>query len=154
MVIKAVNTPGASLGDHVAVEFKPGAIGRSLALLVGIPGCGLLLGSLIGLIFRQRFEAAPVTIYLFALTGLLAGIGFSVAAYRRISAGFQPSISHIVASGTAAAEPAGSIDPVCRKKLNGRRAVARLEYRGRTFHFCRPDCLEAFVKGPQKYVPP
>ena len=45
----------------------------------------------------------------------------------------------------------GATDPVCRMKVDRRRAVTR-EFGGQTFYFCSNHCLHAFETNPRGYV--
>jgi Cu+-exporting ATPase len=43
-------------------------------------------------------------------------------------------------------------DPVCGMEIDERTAAGRSEYNGKTYYFCAPGCLRAFVNEPEKYV--
>jgi YHS domain-containing protein len=44
------------------------------------------------------------------------------------------------------------IDPVCRMRVNRLFAPVQMEYGGRTYYFCIPECKEKFAANPQKYL--
>ena len=43
-------------------------------------------------------------------------------------------------------------DPVCGMTVDTATAAARLEYRGTTYYFCNPRCLERFRAEPERYL--
>jgi Cu+-exporting ATPase len=44
------------------------------------------------------------------------------------------------------------IDPVCKMEIDPKTAVAKEEYKGKTYYFCARMCAEKFKKEPSKYV--
>ena len=46
------------------------------------------------------------------------------------------------------------IDPVCKMKVEGKKAAATSDYKGKKYYFCAPGCKEAFVQNPEKYLRP
>jgi YHS domain-containing protein len=44
-------------------------------------------------------------------------------------------------------------DPVCGMKVNKAFAPAQMEYRGRTYYFCIPECRARFADNPERYLP-
>jgi len=44
------------------------------------------------------------------------------------------------------------IDPVCGMKVNPETAAGSFEYKGETYYFCNPHCLEKFRADPEKYL--
>jgi Cu+-exporting ATPase len=51
--------------------------------------------------------------------------------------------------------PAGEVlDPVCLMTFSPEDAAAQTEYRGKTYYFCNPHCLEEFTRDPEKYLDP
>ena len=153
LLVKVVNTTNASVGDLVSVWFKPGAMTKSLTMLLGIPSFGLLLGIVIGLALQQAFGFQPSVVYFTASTGLFVGIVSSIVTYRRISAEIQPFVSHIISAGSQSSALFKAVDPVCKREMGSIRADAKLEYLGNTYYFCKSDCLKAFIKSPDRYVP-
>jgi len=45
-----------------------------------------------------------------------------------------------------------AIDPVCKMKVEEKKAAATAEYKGKTYYFCAPGCKKAFVANPEKYL--
>lgn len=45
------------------------------------------------------------------------------------------------------------IDPVCMMRTNDKEAYIPYEYKGATYYFCNPGCLEKFKKNPEMYLP-
>ena len=43
-------------------------------------------------------------------------------------------------------------DPVCGMDVDPKTAVAKSEYKGKTYYFCAPGCKNAFDKNPEKYL--
>jgi Cu+-exporting ATPase len=43
-------------------------------------------------------------------------------------------------------------DPVCGRTVIEARSAARSRYRGKTYHFCGPICLDAFERDPESYI--
>ena len=44
------------------------------------------------------------------------------------------------------------VDPVCMMRTSDRDAFTPYEYRGTTYYFCNPGCLEKFKKDPETYI--
>src|SRR5262245_4919633 len=53
---------------------------------------------------------------------------------------------------TAPAAVAEAIDPVCGMTVDPHDAAGSAEYRGRTYYFCNPSCLERFTESPETFV--
>ena len=45
-----------------------------------------------------------------------------------------------------------AIDPVCKMKIEGDKAAATSEYKGKTYYFCSAGCKTSFDKEPEKYL--
>jgi YHS domain-containing protein len=43
------------------------------------------------------------------------------------------------------------IDPVCKMEVDTGKALNK-EYKDKTYYFCSKGCLDAFSKGPAKYI--
>src|SRR5687768_4721039 len=43
-------------------------------------------------------------------------------------------------------------DPVCDMEIESHEAVGTYEFEGTTYYFCAPNCLDAFVANPSRYV--
>jgi Cu+-exporting ATPase len=64
--------------------------------------------------------------------------------------------SHGAPHAHAGESPAGSevLDPVCGMTIDRADSVGEHEYRGKTYYFCNPHCLEQFRADPGRYVDP
>ncbi len=45
-----------------------------------------------------------------------------------------------------------AIDPVCKMKVDEKKAKFTSNYQGRTLYFCAPGCKKAFEASPDKYL--
>jgi len=45
-----------------------------------------------------------------------------------------------------------AIDPICKMKVDEKKAAATSEYKGKKYYFCAPGCKRAFDQNPEKYV--
>ena len=45
-----------------------------------------------------------------------------------------------------------AIDPVCKMKVDEKKAPATSDYRGKKYYFCAPGCKRAFDQNPEKYI--
>lgn len=45
-----------------------------------------------------------------------------------------------------------SIDPVCGMSVEIKPDALRHDYKGKTYYFCNPHCLESFKKNPEKFL--
>src|SRR3989441_11847184 len=45
-------------------------------------------------------------------------------------------------------------DPVCHMQVMPETAAARYEYKGKTYYFCNPRCLERFKANPEQFLVP
>jgi len=43
-------------------------------------------------------------------------------------------------------------DPVCRMKVDEKKAAVTSKHRGKTYYFCAPGCKKAFNENPEKYL--
>jgi len=43
-------------------------------------------------------------------------------------------------------------DPVCGMEVKENEAAATSSYKGTTYYFCAPGCLNEFVRNPEKYL--
>src|ERR1051326_8803820 len=43
-------------------------------------------------------------------------------------------------------------DPVCHMQVMPETAAARYDYKGKTYYFCNPHCLERFRADPEKFL--
>ena len=90
---------GARVGDYVSVKFKPGAIAKSVGILLGIPLLGLVAGALIGTGLHERHTASPASAFIAGTTCFALAVLIAVLAYRRIFADIQPFIDRVIATG-------------------------------------------------------
>jgi Cu+-exporting ATPase len=47
---------------------------------------------------------------------------------------------------------ASEIDPVCGMAVNPETAAGQFEYKGKTYYFCNPHCLNKFQSNPESYL--
>src|SRR5881409_2394191 len=45
-------------------------------------------------------------------------------------------------------------DPVCHMQVMPETAAARYDYKGTTYYFCNPRCLERFKANPEQFLGP
>jgi Cu+-exporting ATPase len=45
-------------------------------------------------------------------------------------------------------------DPVCGMTVTASDAAGSYEYKGTTYYFCAPGCMNSFRKDPEKYLGP
>ena len=57
-----------------------------------------------------------------------------------------------VATSSPAPAAAEAIDPVCGMTVDPAHAAGQYEYRGQTYYFCNPGCLEKFKQDPEHYL--
>src|SRR5262245_12651524 len=64
--------------------------------------------------------------------------------------------SHAAPHTDAGDSQAGSdvVDPVCGMTIDRADSVGEHEYRGTTYYFCNPHCLEQFRADPERYLDP
>lgn len=43
-------------------------------------------------------------------------------------------------------------DPVCGKRVNRNKAHIEIEYQGKRYYLCCPQCQSTFERNPRKYV--
>ena len=43
-------------------------------------------------------------------------------------------------------------DPVCKMVIDDKNAVAKYDYKGKTYYFCAKGCKDKFEKEPEKYL--
>ena len=46
------------------------------------------------------------------------------------------------------------VDPVCGMEVEAETAAGTAEYRGTTYYFCNPVCVERFNSDPEQYLHP
>lgn len=62
--------------------------------------------------------------------------------------------SHEHMSGTFQEKPNTVLDPVCGMYVDPQKARGLAEYKGKTYYFCSPRCVERFRAEPEKYLAP
>ncbi len=45
-----------------------------------------------------------------------------------------------------------ALDPVCGMEVDEKSAVAKSEYKGKTYYFCATGCKKAFDQNPDLYI--
>ena len=152
VIVRALNSVGASVGDLVSISHKPGALLKSITIFLVIPVMGLITGLVISAILNQRNTGGVSVTAILAAAGLLVGIAISVLTYRRVSADIQPFISQVIRTGLEIPSSLRVMDPVCQMAVDPAMAVGRMSYRGKTYYFCGKGCLDAFMKNPGKFA--
>jgi len=151
LAVKVENRAGAREGDYVAVLFKPGAVLKSVLILLGIPFIGILAGAMTGTALNERSLVSPNEAFLAGVACFGVAVFAAVLIYRGIASELQPFVDRILSHGSVQRAFAG-VDPVCGSPVDPLNAAAKIDYEGRTYHFCKAGCLEAFVKEPRRYV--
>ena len=62
--------------------------------------------------------------------------------------------SHEQMAGTFQEKPNTVLDPVCGMYVDPQKARGSAEYKGKTYYFCSPRCVERFKAEPEKYLAP
>ncbi|HEY4485881.1 MAG TPA: YHS domain-containing protein, partial [Nitrospiria bacterium] len=60
--------------------------------------------------------------------------------------------SHTTAAHPHEAEAKTVTDPVCRMEIRPEDAAGTHGYKGKTYYFCNPSCLERFRESPDQYL--
>ncbi|HIH78596.1 MAG TPA: YHS domain-containing protein [Halobacteria archaeon] len=45
-----------------------------------------------------------------------------------------------------------AVDPVCKMKVDDKKAKYISEYKGKKYFFCAPGCKKLFDESPEKYI--
>jgi YHS domain-containing protein/positive regulator of sigma E activity len=151
LVMKVENRAGASVGDHVSVVFKAGAVLKSLLVFIGFPFLGILTGLIAGNTLTGKPGVTPQHAFFLGVACFALSVIVAALVYRGIASQLKPFADRILATGVGAKVPPG-VDPVCGRAVKPLGAAARIEYEGRTYRFCGAGCLAAFVKDPQSYA--
>ena len=149
--VKVENRAGAKVGDYVSILFRPGAVLKSVLILLGIPSLGITAGAITGTVLNERSLLSPNEAFLAGAAFFALAVIAAVFVYRGIASELQPFVDRILTSGAGAGFFVG-VDPVCGRAVDPLNAAAKIDYGGRTYHFCRAGCLDAFMKDPQRYV--
>lgn len=149
--VKVENRAGATVGDYVSVVFKPGAVLKSVLILLGIPSLGILAGAITGTSLSDRSLVSPNQAFLVGTACFAFAVIAAVIIYRGVASELQPFVDRVITSGVGS-KVFAAVDPVCGKAVDPLTAAVKVDYDGKTYHFCRPGCLDAFIKDPQRYV--
>jgi YHS domain-containing protein len=149
--VKVLNKAGAAVGDFVSVVFKSGAILKSIAILIGLPGLGIVAGAVIAIELNGRSLAAPNRALFAGVACFAATVLAAVLVYRTVAHELQPFVDRIISTGPASV-PFSVVDPVCGTAVNPLKAAVKIDYQGGTYYFCNAGCLDAFMKDPRRYL--
>jgi YHS domain-containing protein/positive regulator of sigma E activity len=149
LVIKVTNRAGAGMGDHVSVLFKPGAVVKSVLILLGIPMIGILVGAILGNSLYENSMLSEGGAFLSGTACFSFAVLLAYLTYMRFSGDLQPYIDQVIALKPATQ---GTIDPVCGMEVDPARAAVKIDYEGKTYFFCNAGCLEAFIREPSRYL--
>lgn len=152
ITVEASNDIGASPGDWVRVDHKPGAVIKSVGSLLGIPGVGLLAGWGAGMLLSYGFSVASLTALTVGGMIFAAAVLVGVTAYRKMGDEIRPFIERILSRAVTGTLSAQTKDPVCGTEVSPSAVSALLDYGGTLYYFCRPACLQAFIQEPSRYI--
>ncbi|HBF42472.1 MAG TPA: hypothetical protein DDW42_02360 [Desulfobacteraceae bacterium] len=96
ITIEALNSVGAGIGDRVSVSRDASALVKNAAVLIGIPLMGIIVGIVIAAILTHGFTSHIIGGTLTIAACLSLGIVLGVSVFRRVPAGSQPAIEHII----------------------------------------------------------
>jgi len=153
MVITALNSAGASVGDLVLVSLDSAAALKSSAIFCLIPLATLLSGAIAGARLFPRFSMSENDgAIAFGFAGLFLGFFAIVLISRWLSRNkkLNPVITRIMREGLLS--PGSAIDPVCKMVVDLHKAPASTIHQDMTYYFCHPGCKESFLKDPEKYM--
>ncbi|MGD2125742.1 MAG: SoxR reducing system RseC family protein [Desulfobacteraceae bacterium] len=152
LTIKVLNKAGAGVGDYVSVSFVPGAVMKSVLILLGIPLLALIAGVMAGTALTQSLVLSSTGAVIVGSACFAFGVLITVLVYRRVSPDIQPFIDRVISRGLSAAGFLKTVDPVCNMQVDPETAEAKIDYKGNTYYFCNANCLDAFTKEPEKYL--
>ena len=155
MVIKALNSAGAGVGDLVFINISSGTVLKGAAIFYMIPVIGLIAGTALGGSLNHRLPISETNAaILFGFAGLVLGFIIAAIISRRMSAGhtLSPVITRIIKPGAGTPSLLVATDPVCNMVVNPAEAPASVTYQDRTYYFCHQGCKESFQKEPDKYL--
>jgi len=143
--LTGMTLPICCLGSlPIAVSFyKKGAkLGPVLAFLVATPAT-----SITALLVTYKLLGPEFTIFLFfsvILIGLIMGIIGNLIEFQvknpAVSSSYQEEVKEVIK------------DPVCRMSVKDEETTAKMEYRGKIYHFCSSHCKDTFQRNPAKYT--
>ena len=152
ITVEASNDIGASPGDWVRVDHKPGAVIKSVGSLLGIPGMGLLIGWGVGAFFSSGFSVSDLTAFIVGGVVFAAAVVVGVSIFRRMGDETRPFIGRILSHAVSDNTFSRIKDPVCGTEVSPSSTSALLDYGGTLYYFCRPACLQAFIREPARYI--
>jgi positive regulator of sigma E activity/YHS domain-containing protein len=155
MVIKAMNSAGAGIGDLVSITLKSGTVVQSAAIFYLIPLIGLIFGAVLGSTSNLGLPLSETAAgILFSFAGLALGFLITAVITRWLSAkqDFTPVITRVIKSGFRAPDSLIAIDPVCKMAVDPQEAPASFVYQNKTYYFCHPGCKASFEQKPDKYL--
>lgn len=80
---------------------------------------------------------------------ILAGVGWYLFAGKAVhQMPMTTSVNPVQASGSQTAY----VCPVSGEKTDPSKAIAKVEYKGKTYFLCCQDCVTMFNKNPEKYI--
>jgi hypothetical protein len=120
---------GRAAGDSVSI-LLPGAILKSVLILLGIPVAGILAGAVLGnsLYENSRLSQEGAFFAGAACFGFALVLAFMI--YRQFSEEIHPYIDQVIDLNPATQ---GTIDPVCGMRVDPARAAAKIDYDGKTY---------------------
>lgn len=85
--------------------------------------------------------------------GGAADLAFRPHGRHRLHNLSEPVVVHAAVRQGTAPGRRYPIDPVCRMAIDPDRAAGVLVHNGHEYHFCSLDCVGAFARGPEDYLP-
>ena len=152
ITVEASNDIGAGPGDWVRVEHRPGAVIKSVGSLLGVPGAGLLAGWGAGAFLSSGFSVGDPAAFIIGGAVFAAAVVAGVTAYRKMGDETRPYIGRILSKAVSKNMFAQIKDPVCGTDVSPSATSALLDYGGTLYYFCRPACLQAFIREPSRYI--
>lgn len=90
-------------------------------------------------------------IWAIVIVAVLAGIWFLVG--RPAQQTTMPAMQHEGMTMTMEGEALDMVEcAVTGEKIHKGMAAATMEYKGKTYYFCCPDCIGKFKQNPEKYA--
>jgi len=96
ITIEVENRAGADVGDLVLVDRETGALKRNVAVLLGIPALGAILGILVALLLTAVLSLGASAWTVCPAGGLVTGVIAGMVVFRRVSSGHRPFISRVI----------------------------------------------------------
>lgn len=112
VIIEAVNSAGAEIGDYVSVRRDTYGLVKNAAALLGIPLMGLILGIVVGDLLTDGFAVHIALGMAVIAICVMSGIAIGVLVFRRISPGTTPVVETIIEKNWKGGLPVGG-KPFC-----------------------------------------